>query len=121
MSPRRPSGRAGARRDARLYRPRPVAVELAGEAPRDRSREIAAGAGAAGPRAEGRPPAAGRGIPIRVAGSPVEAIREEWLVEDRWWTSRPLRRRYYELVLADGRCVVVFRDLERGGWFSQRA
>jgi hypothetical protein len=64
---------------------------------------------------------AGEGIPIGVAGTPVETIREEWLVEDRWWTSRPLRRRYYELVLEGGRCVVVFRDLERDHWFGQRA
>jgi hypothetical protein len=60
-----------------------------------------------------------RGAPCAVAGVPVEAVREEWLVEDRWWTSTPLRRRYYELALADGRCVVVFRDLESGRWFAQ--
>ena len=37
-----------------------------------------------------------------VEGVAVEAVREEWLVEDRWWTPRPLRRHYFELVLADG-------------------
>ena len=52
----------------------------------------------------------------------VEAVREEWLVEDRWWTPKPLRRRYFELVLADGRNVVVFREPADGGrWFEQRA
>jgi hypothetical protein len=53
----------------------------------------------------------------------VEAVREEWVVEDRWWTPRPLSRRYFELALADGRCVVVFRepDGDGGRWFSQRA
>jgi hypothetical protein len=52
----------------------------------------------------------------------VDAVREEWLVEDRWWTPRPLRRRYFELVLADGRNVVVFREPSEGGrWFLQRA
>ena len=50
----------------------------------------------------------------------VDSVREEWVVEDRWWTGRPVRRRYFELVLADGRNVVVFRDLVAGGWFSQR-
>ena len=49
----------------------------------------------------------------------VEAVREEWLVEDRWWTPKPLRRRYFELVLADGRNVVVFREADR--WLLQRA
>jgi hypothetical protein len=51
----------------------------------------------------------------------VDTLREEWVVEDRWWTGRPLRRRYFELVLVDGRNVVVFRDLVGGGWFLQRA
>ncbi|MGH2992356.1 MAG: hypothetical protein ACRDL1_02330 [Solirubrobacterales bacterium] len=61
------------------------------------------------------------GIPRTVEAVGVEAVREEWLVEDRWWTSAPLRRRYFELALADGRCVVVFRELESGRWFSQRS
>jgi hypothetical protein len=48
------------------------------------------------------------GIPCAVGSVAVEAVREEWLVEDRWWTPEPLRRRYFELALADGRCVVVY-------------
>ena len=62
-----------------------------------------------------------RGVPARVATVPVEAMLEDWVVEDRWWTGRPLRRRYFELVLVDGRNVVVFRDLVAGRWFAQRA
>jgi hypothetical protein len=61
------------------------------------------------------------GLPRAVGAVAVEAVREEWLVEDRWWTLSPLRRRYFELALADGRCVVVFRELEDGRWFAQRA
>jgi len=61
------------------------------------------------------------GRPLAVGGVAVEAVREEWTVEDRWWTTDPLRRRYYELALEGGRCVVVFRELEGGRWFSQRA
>jgi hypothetical protein len=60
------------------------------------------------------------GRPEAVGGNPVEAVRESWLVEDRWWTPAPLRRRYWEVVTADGRDVVVYRDLVRGGWFAQR-
>jgi hypothetical protein len=74
--------------------------------------------------AEPRPAAVssdGGDAPVALAGRPVEAVREEWIVEDRWWTSRPLRRRYFELVLDDGRNAVVFRDLVDGRWFSQRA
>jgi len=76
----------------RLYAPRRVAVEAdAGGAPR-----------------------AGEGVAV-------EAGREEWLVEDRWWTPRPLRRHYFELVLADGRDVVVFRSGRGDRWHRQRA
>jgi hypothetical protein len=62
-----------------------------------------------------------RGTPAAVGSVAVDTLREEWVVEDRWWTGRPLRRRYFELVLVDGRNVVVFRDLVGGGWFLQRA
>ncbi len=61
------------------------------------------------------------GIPIDVAGVPVEAVREDWVVEDRWWTGSPVRRRYLELVLGDGSDVTVFCVLGLGRWFSQRA
>jgi hypothetical protein len=77
--------------DKRLYRPRPASVQVG----------------------EG-------GVPTMVGRSEVEAVREQWLVEDRWWTSRPLRRRYFELMTADGANRVVFCDLDSGRWFMQR-
>jgi hypothetical protein len=60
------------------------------------------------------------GRPHSVAGRPVEAIREQWVVEDRWWTGAPLRRHYLELVLAGGRCVVVYREIGTDRWYEQR-
>jgi hypothetical protein len=59
------------------------------------------------------------GTPRTVDGRAIEAVRESWLVEDRWWTERPLRRRYWELVDARGRNLVVFHDLRSGRWFTQ--
>jgi CO dehydrogenase/acetyl-CoA synthase delta subunit len=47
-------------------------------------------------------------------------VRESWLLEDRWWTDRPLRRRYWEVVTACGRNEVVFHDLQSGRWWRQR-
>lgn len=79
-------------RAQRLYRPEPVAVRR--------------GLG---------------GAPAAIGGVGVETIREEWLIEDRWWTERPLRRHYYEAILADGRNVVVYRDLVAGRWYRQAA
>jgi hypothetical protein len=60
------------------------------------------------------------GRPEAIAGRAVEAVRESWLVEDRWWTDEPLRRRYWEVVTVDGRDLIVFRDLEGEGWYAQR-
>ena len=61
-------------------------------------------------------------VPLTIGAVAVEAVREEWLVEDRWWTPRPLSRRYFELVLVDGRCLVVFREPADGPhWFQQRS
>jgi hypothetical protein len=74
----------------RLYRPRPATVQ-------------------AGPD----------GTPVKVGRANVESLREEWRVEDRWWTARPVRRRYFELTLASGANVVVFRDIVSGRWYTQ--
>ena len=60
------------------------------------------------------------GTPRLVNRQGVAVVREEWRVVDRWWTDEPVQRRYFELVLESGQNVVVFRDEERGGWFSQR-
>jgi hypothetical protein len=60
------------------------------------------------------------GQPLQVAGQPVEGVRESWLVEDRWWTDRPLGRGYWEVVTVSGRDEVVFCDLHSGRWWRQR-
>jgi hypothetical protein len=60
------------------------------------------------------------GRPEDVDGRKIEAVRESWLVEDRWWSERPLRRRYWEVVTDDGRNLVVFRELGSGEWYAQR-
>ncbi|MDX6640270.1 MAG: hypothetical protein QOF12_1281 [Solirubrobacteraceae bacterium] len=78
-----------------------------------------------GPRRLGQPRparvrAGDQGRPVSVNGRTVDAVRESWLVEDRWWAPAPLRRRYWEVVTTCGRDLVVFRDLESKQWFAQR-
>jgi len=60
------------------------------------------------------------GVPAAFGSTRVDSVLEDWLVEDRWWTERQVRRRYLELVLDNGRCVLVFRDLVSGRWFTHR-
>ena len=55
-----------------------------------------------------------------VDGREVDSVRETWLLEDRWWTESPLRRRYWEVVTVCGSDQVVFHDLDRGRWWRQR-
>ncbi len=60
------------------------------------------------------------GRPESVDGRQVDSVRESWLIEDRWWTDKPLRRRYWEVVTVCGRDEVVFHDLRTGRWWRQR-
>jgi hypothetical protein len=53
------------------------------------------------------------------AASPVATILEIWRVDDEWWR-HPISRRYVEVVLQNGRHVVLYEDLITGDWFMQR-
>jgi len=64
--------------------------------------------------------ASDEGVPRLVDNREVDAVRESWLVEDRWWTDRPVRRRYWEIVTICGRDEIVFHDLVSGRWWRQR-
>jgi hypothetical protein len=61
------------------------------------------------------------GVPRAVRGRPVEAVRDDWRVDEGWWTSSRVRRRYFDVLLAGGRAEVVFRDEASGRWYAQRA
>jgi hypothetical protein len=64
--------------------------------------------------------AAEDGRPLVVDSRVVDSVRESWLIEDRWWTDRLLRRHYWEVVTICGRNEVVFHDLLSGRWWRQR-
>jgi hypothetical protein len=49
------------------------------------------------------------------------SVREEWVVDDRWWIPEKLQRHYFELAIAGGRSVAVFRCARSGRWYRQRA
>jgi hypothetical protein len=56
-----------------------------------------------------------------VGSRTVEHVRDEWRVEEGWWAGTPIQRRYFDLVLTDGRNVVVFWDRRAERWFGQRS
>ena len=104
------SARGGARRAAGSVTPAAVGIEpVASRGPRRLAKPKAV-----------RVRADDTGRPLKIEKREVDAVRESWLVEDRWWTDAPLRRRYWEVVTGDGRDLVVFRDLIEGRWYAQR-
>lgn len=60
------------------------------------------------------------GKPLSLDGARIDAVVQTWLVEDRWWEARPLRRRYWEVVAVGGRVAVLFHDLVDGTWHAHR-
>ena len=59
-----------------------------------------------------------RGLPTMVDDNAVEEVLETWRIDDEWWRE-PIARRYADVVLAGGRHVVLFEDLQTGAWFAQ--
>ncbi|MFP5452062.1 MAG: hypothetical protein ACLGG9_09995 [Thermoleophilia bacterium] len=48
----------------------------------------------------------------------VVAIRDDWRVQDRWWTDQPVDRHYFEVVLEPGRLMVLYREHPSGQWLA---
>jgi hypothetical protein len=47
-------------------------------------------------------------------------VLDHYRTDDRWWTSDPISRAYYELLLEDGRSITVFQDELEKRWWEQR-
>ncbi len=50
---------------------------------------------------------------------PVMSLEDRWRLDDEWWRAAPLSRLYYNVLLADGRRMVLYKDLIRGDWYEQ--
>ena len=48
----------------------------------------------------------------------VESVGEIWRVDDEWWR-RSVCRRYVEVILEEGKHVMLYEDLTTGEWFEQ--
>lgn len=60
-------------------------------------------------------------ILVRRGWREVDAVLDTWLVETEWWRPAPIRRRYFQLLLADGAPCTIFRDMCNDRWYTQPA
>ena len=49
----------------------------------------------------------------------IAAIEDRWRIDDEWWRKEPVSRCYYNVLLADGQRLVLYKDLVSGEWYKQ--
>ena len=62
------------------------------------------------------------GLPLAVRGKrrqTIVAIDDRWRIDDEWWRAEPVSRLYYNVLLASGRRLVLYKDLVTGDWYQQ--
>ena len=59
-------------------------------------------------------------VQLRGRSLKVVAIEDVWEIVDEWWRTTPIARRYYKVVVDDGLCGTIFRDLLSDLWHEQR-
>jgi hypothetical protein len=47
----------------------------------------------------------------------VDFIDQEWQDDSEMWEHKPFARLYYQLTLADGQRLTVFKNMDHGGWY----
>jgi hypothetical protein len=59
--------------------------------------------------------------PYRRTAEPldVESVTDCWRIDDEWWRPNPISRRYYRVVLSNGRMTDLYLDLITGEWYHQ--
>ena len=62
------------------------------------------------------------GMPVAVRQKvrrAVISIEDSWRLDDEWWRAQPISRLYYNVILASGQRLVLYKDLIKGEWFEQ--
>jgi hypothetical protein len=49
----------------------------------------------------------------------VISIEDKWRIDDEWWRAGAISRLYYNVLLASGQRLVLYKDLISGEWYSQ--
>jgi hypothetical protein len=50
----------------------------------------------------------------------VEHVLDSWHVDDRWWTTDPVRRAYFACQTEDGGAITLYWDAQEQAWYAQR-
>ncbi len=66
------------------------------------------------PRGKPEPRALGK----RTRQQKVEQIEERWYIDEEWWL-RPIRRRYFHVLLEGGIARTIYQDLNDTEWYAQ--
>ncbi|MGD0780677.1 MAG: hypothetical protein ABR954_07895 [Dehalococcoidales bacterium] len=62
------------------------------------------------------------GFPLAVKGKrrlSITSIEDRWRLDDEWWRAEPVSRLYYNVLLASGQRLVLYKDLVSGVWYEQ--
>jgi hypothetical protein len=62
------------------------------------------------------------GLPLAVKmkrRQAVISIEDRWRLDDEWWRTEPVSRLYYNVLLASGQRLVLYKDLVTGTWYRQ--
>jgi len=49
----------------------------------------------------------------------IAVIEDRWRIDDEWWRKEPVSRLYYNVLLATGERLVLYKDLISGEWYKQ--
>jgi hypothetical protein len=49
----------------------------------------------------------------------VISIEDRWRIDEEWWRKEPVSRCYYNVLLASGQRLVIYKDLITGDWYQQ--
>jgi hypothetical protein len=49
----------------------------------------------------------------------VISIEDKWRLDDEWWRAAPVSRLYFNVLLASGQRLVLYKDLIKNDWYTQ--
>ena len=61
-------------------------------------------------------------IGVSVEGQTLEVVSIDERVEEdsEWWENEPVYKMHYQVTLADGRGLAIFRNYKTGSWYTGR-